>query len=164
MFRNRAEWVARKAADADLPKLRDDVRWESIISPGVSGIASVDVDGYLAPGSVDALARDFLLMPADADANVIIHILPKGQNSFTDSKLLLAVDLADQRGPREELRAAGLLRENRRGAQGVQAMIVLPPMPPEQRASWLGVLDLYDKLPAGWTLIGGQLVHQVRVL
>lgn len=38
-------------------------------------------------------------------------------------------------------------------------MIVLPDMPPEQNASWLGLLDLYDALPNGWTLIGGQLVH-----
>ena len=38
-------------------------------------------------------------------------------------------------------------------------MIVLPVMPPEQTASWLGILDLYDRLNGGWTLIGGQLVH-----
>jgi hypothetical protein len=38
-------------------------------------------------------------------------------------------------------------------------MIVLPVMPLEQTASWLGVLDLYDRLSEGWTLIGGQLVH-----
>ena len=38
-------------------------------------------------------------------------------------------------------------------------MIVLPAMPPEQTASWLGILDLYDHLRDGWTLIGGQLVH-----
>lgn len=38
-------------------------------------------------------------------------------------------------------------------------MIVLPAMPPEQTASWLGILDLYDSLNEGWTLIGGQLVH-----
>lgn len=38
-------------------------------------------------------------------------------------------------------------------------MIVLPGMPQEQTASWLGVLDLYDRLSDGWTLIGGQLVH-----
>jgi hypothetical protein len=38
-------------------------------------------------------------------------------------------------------------------------MIVMPPMPPEQTASWLGILDLYDHLGKGWTLIGGQLVH-----
>jgi hypothetical protein len=38
-------------------------------------------------------------------------------------------------------------------------MILLPAMPPEQTASWLGVLDRYDQLSDGWTLIGGQLVH-----
>lgn len=38
-------------------------------------------------------------------------------------------------------------------------MIVLPAMPPEQTASWLGLLDLYERLQDGWTLIGGQLVH-----
>lgn len=38
-------------------------------------------------------------------------------------------------------------------------MIVLPAMPPEQTASWLGLLDLHERLPDGWTLIGGQLVH-----
>ncbi len=38
-------------------------------------------------------------------------------------------------------------------------MTVLPAMPPEQTASWLGVLNLYEHLNEGWTLIGGQLVH-----
>lgn len=38
-------------------------------------------------------------------------------------------------------------------------MTVLPAMPEEQTASWLGILDLYAALPEGWTLIGGQLVH-----
>jgi len=38
-------------------------------------------------------------------------------------------------------------------------MIELPAMPPEQTASWLGLLDLHERLAGGWTLIGGQLVH-----
>jgi hypothetical protein len=38
-------------------------------------------------------------------------------------------------------------------------MIVLPAMPPEQTSSWCGLLDLYERLDSGWTLIGGQLVH-----
>lgn len=38
-------------------------------------------------------------------------------------------------------------------------MIFLPPMPPEQTASWMGLLDLHERLADGWTLIGGQLVH-----
>jgi hypothetical protein len=36
---------------------------------------------------------------------------------------------------------------------------VLPAMPPEQTASWHGLLDLHERLDSGWTLIGGQLVH-----
>lgn len=111
MFRNRAERMFRKAAAADLPKLREDARWESIMSPAASGIASADADGYLAADEVAPVARDYLLVPAEGDANVVIHVLPDGQESYVDSKLLLAVDLADQRGPREELRAAQLLRD-----------------------------------------------------
>jgi excisionase family DNA binding protein len=111
MFRNRADRVLRKAADADLPGLRDDARWQSIASLAVIGIAASDVDGYLAGRDVDSLSRDFLLMPADSDANVVIHVLPEGQRVYSDSKLRLAADLADQRGPREELRAGELLRE-----------------------------------------------------
>jgi excisionase family DNA binding protein len=111
MFRNRAERLSRQAAAADLIGLREDLRWESIMSPAASGIASVDVDGYLPAGSVQAVSRQHLLMPADADANVIIHVLPDGQRAYPQSRLLLAVDLADQRGPREELRAAELLHE-----------------------------------------------------
>jgi len=38
-------------------------------------------------------------------------------------------------------------------------VIILPAMPREQNASWLGILDLYGQLSEGWTLIGGQLVH-----
>jgi hypothetical protein len=38
-------------------------------------------------------------------------------------------------------------------------MIVLPAMPPEQTASWFALLDLFERLDRGWTLIGGQLVH-----
>ncbi len=111
MFRKRAVRELRKAADADLPQLREDARWESVLSSAASGIASSDVDGYLAVDDVESLSRAFLLLPADEDANVVIHVLPRGQRAYPESKLLLAADLADQRGPREELRAAELLRD-----------------------------------------------------
>ena len=48
MFRNRAATLSRKAAAADLPKLREDPRWASVVNPTASGVASVHVDGYLA--------------------------------------------------------------------------------------------------------------------
>ncbi len=111
MFRNRANRLCFRAADADLPQLREDPRWQSVIRPGASGIASLHVEGYLSDADVDPVAREFLLVPADAEANVVIHVVPPGRVSYPGSKLLLAADLADWRSPREELRAAELLRE-----------------------------------------------------
>lgn len=109
-FRNRADSLLRKAVPSDLPRLRDDGRWESLMSPAASGIASLDVDGYLSGANVELLSHDYLLIPAEHDANVVVHVLPEGQRAYPNSKLLLAADLADRRGPREELRAADLLR------------------------------------------------------
>ena len=120
MFRNRADRVLRQVAAADLPGLREDGRWQSLSSPAVSGIASPDVDGYLAAGDVEPLSREFLLMSANNDANVVIHVLPEGQSAYPESRLLLAADLAEQRGPREELRAAELLREVAEEREGAQ--------------------------------------------
>lgn len=111
LFRNRAERRSYKAAIGDLPSVRDDPRWESVLSSRASGIASHDVDGYLSPEDVDSFVRDYLLMPADVDANVVLHVLPAGHKAYADSKLMLAADLAEHRGPREELRAAELLNE-----------------------------------------------------
>jgi excisionase family DNA binding protein len=111
LFRNRARREPRKAPAADLPRLRADPRWVSLISSAASGIASSDIDGYLAARDVDLVSRDFLLVPAESDANVLIHVLPEGQQAYPEARLQLAADLADQRGAREELRAAALLRE-----------------------------------------------------
>jgi excisionase family DNA binding protein len=94
-----------------VPALREDPRWKSIISPAASGIASTDVDGYVSSQDLNPLAEEFLLMPADSGANVVVHVLPHGQKAYPGSRLLLAADLAEQRGPREELRAAELLHE-----------------------------------------------------
>ena len=111
MLLNRAQRKQWKAADPDLAALREDFRWESIISSAASGIASVDVDGYVSPENLKPLTKKFLLIPADSDANVVIHVLPAGQKTYPQSQLLLAADLAEQRGPREELRAAELLHQ-----------------------------------------------------
>lgn len=116
----RAHRELRKAAESDLASLRQDPRWQSLLSPAASGIAMLDVDGYLAAGDLKSLTEDFLLMPASADANVIIHVLPEGQKAYPRSRLLLAADLAEHRGPREEARAAQLLREIAEARQEVR--------------------------------------------
>jgi hypothetical protein len=37
--------------------------------------------------------------------------------------------------------------------------VALPAMGVAQREGWLAMLDLYDRHPTGWTLVGGQMVH-----
>jgi excisionase family DNA binding protein len=110
-LRNRAERWLFRAAVADLEDLRVDRRWRALVDSGASGIASRDVDGYVADVDVDGLAKDFLLVPGIDEANVVVHAIPQAQHSYPESKLRLAADLAEYRGPREEARAAELLHE-----------------------------------------------------
>lgn len=111
VFRKRAQRRLLRASPADLADLRVDVRWAMVADLGASGIASSDVEGYLAESRVDGLVRDHLLVEADSDANVVLHVIPDGQHPYPDSRLRLAADLAEHRRPREEARAAELLHE-----------------------------------------------------
>ncbi|WP_244931100.1 hypothetical protein [Nocardioides sp. W7] len=37
--------------------------------------------------------------------------------------------------------------------------ILMPVMAPDQELTWHALMDLYERVPADWALIGGQLVH-----
>lgn len=39
------------------------------------------------------------------------------------------------------------------------APILMPTMTAAQTQSWRALMSLYEKVPSGWTLVGGQLVH-----
>ena len=111
VFRNRAQRRLLRAAPADLVDLRADDRWAMLVDLGASGIASPDVEGYLAESLVEGILKDYLLVESDRDANVVLHVVSGGQYPYPDSRLRLAADLAEHRGPREEARAAALLHE-----------------------------------------------------
>jgi len=111
IFRNRAQRRLFRAAQSDLADLRADARWAVIVDLGASGIASADVEGYLAESELDRVVKDYLLVDVDRDANVVIHVIADDQHPYPDSRLRLAADLAEHRGPREEARAAELLHE-----------------------------------------------------
>jgi hypothetical protein len=131
----RASRELRRAAAADLADVRQDLRWQSLVSSAASGIAMLDVDGYLAASDLKSLTDDFLLMPGGRDANVAIHVLPEGQKAYPQSRLLLAADLADRRGPCEEARAAELLHEVAGTRRENSKVITLPETPAEQTVS-----------------------------
>ena len=111
VFRNRAQRRLFRAARADLDDLRADERWEMVVDLEASGIASAGVEGYLGESDVDGVLKAYLLVEADRDANVVLHVISDGQHPFPDSRLRHAADLAEHRGPREEARAAELLHE-----------------------------------------------------
>lgn len=111
VFRNRAQRRLLRAAPADLAEIRAGDRWAVIVDLGASGIASSDVEGYLRDSDVDRFLKDYLLVEADRDANVVLHVIPDAQYPYPESRLRLAADLAEHRGPRDEARAAELLHE-----------------------------------------------------
>ena len=111
VLRNRAGRRLLRAASADLSDLRADERWAVIVDLGSSGIASPDVEGYVTESLVEGIRRDYLLVESDRDANVVLHVVSDGQYPYPDSRLRLAADLAEHRGPREDARAAELLHE-----------------------------------------------------
>ncbi|GAB1642816.1 hypothetical protein [Krasilnikovia sp. MM14-A1259] len=129
LLRNRAERRLYRASPRDLPDLREDGRVRlSGLSHSRSGIASGDlVEGYLDADDVDALADDHLLSPVAAgqQANVVLHVVSGNSLGVMGgiAPLLLAADLAEHRGPREEFRAAEILREivDRQSFRGVSA-------------------------------------------
>lgn len=114
LFRHRAARHTLTAAATDLGPLRRDGRWQALVDAADTGIAASDIDGYITADDVESVIRDYLLTPADADTNVVVHVLPHGQRAYPSSRLRLAADLAEHRGPREELRALALLREHAR--------------------------------------------------
>ena len=58
---------------------------------------------------------DYLLSPAAAGGNVVMHVVPAGREVRPRSLLLLAADLVEHRGPREEKRALELVRQAHHG-------------------------------------------------
>ncbi|AGZ46036.1 helix-turn-helix domain-containing protein [Actinoplanes friuliensis] len=113
-FRNRADRRRYRASPRDLPGLRTDTGLTpaGLSHPDSHMQANDLVEAYVPLARVDAVVDDHLLSPAttDRDSNVILHV---AASTFDDlsGPLLLAADLADHRRPREEARAAELLRE-----------------------------------------------------
>jgi len=111
LLRNRAERRILHVASADAEDLRADSRWQVLMSAAASGIGANDVEGYVDDAAAAALIGAYLLSPSGAGVSVVMHVLPDGYRALPDSKLQVAADLVEHRGPREESRAVELLRE-----------------------------------------------------
>ena len=111
LLRNRAERCLLWVASADAEDLRADPRWQAVMSSAASGIGANDVEGYLDGAAAYSLSKEYLLASSGEGVNVVMHVVPDGYRALQESKLQLAADLAEHRGPREEAKAVDLLRE-----------------------------------------------------
>lgn len=110
LMRNRAKRRLLRVAPADANDLRADSRWQTLMTSAASGIGANDVEGYLDEPAASLLIKEYLLASSGEGVDVVMHVVPYGYRAHRDSKLQLAADLVEHRGPREEARAVELLR------------------------------------------------------
>jgi excisionase family DNA binding protein len=118
-FAQRSERRVYRASHLDISDLRDDGRLlVSGASHAESGISAGDLaEGYVAAPDQAALVAEYLLTEGTDDrGNVVLHVFDPDQVAaerlaglLEGQGLLLAVDLAEHRSPREERRAAQLV-------------------------------------------------------
>ncbi|KHL17840.1 excisionase family DNA binding protein [Mumia flava] len=102
---DRTTW---RVAEADRDELRSDdrVRRSGVDAPG-SGIVSPVAEVYVAVAELDHLVDDYFLVPAGAaEANVVLHVVAQVPDITWP---VLAADLAEHLGSRENARAAELI-------------------------------------------------------
>jgi excisionase family DNA binding protein len=110
---NRAQRHVYRAAPEDLSDLRSDSRLVlSGLSESMAGLASGDVvEAYVGISDLAAIVDAYVLEEAD-QGNVILRALPADAPRLGRvPPLLLAADLADHHGAREDARAAHIVRE-----------------------------------------------------
>lgn len=105
-------------APPDAEDLRADKRLRlSGLSARDSGVIARNVvEGYVFARDVDGLVDDyFLVQPDDHRGNVILHVVQEADPGVPDDIEILwplvAIDLAEHSGAREQARAAELIRE-----------------------------------------------------
>ena len=123
-----------------------------------SGLASGDiVEAYVHDDALNSVVDDYLLSPAAAGGNVVMHVVPAGREVYPRS-LRCSPPTFHHRGPARRKRA-DRTRSARRTTVSRGTVTILPAMGDAQAASWHGLMDVYEHLPTGWTTIGGQMVH-----
>lgn len=112
-LQNRAERHVFRASQSDLADLRADERLVlSGLSHRDSNMAAGDiVEAYVQRAVLSAIVDEYLLDEA-RDGNVVLHVLAGNAPALAKAvSLMVAADLAEHRGSREEARAVEILQE-----------------------------------------------------
>jgi excisionase family DNA binding protein len=110
-LKNRGVRRTLRAAAPDLPDLRSDERLHlsGLSQPGAGIVAGDVVEAYVSPDDFDNVISDYFLVGAPrGEANVILHVAEPLVDP--SSPAVIAADLAEHNGPREDGRVNELLR------------------------------------------------------
>lgn len=110
-LKNRGVRRPLRAAPADLPDLLSDERLHlsGLSQPGAGIVAGDIVEAYVNPDDFENVVSDYFLVGAPiGEANLILHVAKPLVNPA--SPAVIAADLAEHNGPREDGRVKELLR------------------------------------------------------
>ncbi|GAA4033241.1 hypothetical protein GCM10023063_15910 [Arthrobacter methylotrophus] len=114
LLANRAEKVELSSSPADLPELREDprVRPSGVSHPESGLLSSSELEAYVNRKDFDALIKDWFLVAARAGQrpNVVLHVADNVPDELPP--LLIAADLAERPGVREQDAAREILRSH----------------------------------------------------
>lgn len=112
LLANRADRLEFSASRGDIPELKKDPRLRpSGVSHPESGLlANSELEAYVSRGDVDALVTDWFLVEAKPGlrANVVLHVADNVPHELPI--LVVAADLAERPGAREQEAARELVR------------------------------------------------------
>lgn len=109
---NRAEKVEFSSSPSDLGQMRDDqrIRLSGVSHPDSGLLANSELEAYVCRKDFDSLIRDWFLVKAAAGQrpNVVLHVADEIPEKLPP--LLVAADLAERAGVREQNAARDIIR------------------------------------------------------
>lgn len=112
LLAKRAEKVELSSSPADLAELREDprIRLSGVSHPASGLLSNSEVEAYVSRQNFEALVKDWFLVRAGAGKrpNVILHVAEKVPEELPP--LLVAADLAERPGVREQEAARDIIR------------------------------------------------------
>lgn len=115
LLANRADRLEFSAGPGDIPELKQDprLRPSGVSHPGSGLLANSELEAYVSRRDLDALVRDWFLVEAKPGqrANVVLHAADDVPDELP--LLVVAADLAERPGAREQEAARELVRSIR---------------------------------------------------
>lgn len=112
LMANRADKLEYLASPGDIPELKKDprLRPSGVSHPDAGLLANAELEAYVSRNDADAVVRDWFLVKAEPGqrANVVLHVAEQVPDEIP--LVVVAADLAERPGAREQQAARELVR------------------------------------------------------